>query len=140
MMKLRPLYLAETIYLNAYIIPRKLSAIIYVVNLFYKVHFSKKRITNKKRRVNLRSKGTKSHWQSKARIENALFWILTLFFCLPSYTKVILPMTYGINNDVYDGNSTSMHANSTLMRYEKITLHLYLEMDYLMNQERDSFS
>lgn len=47
---------------------------------------------------------------------------------------VILSMTYSISNDIYDGNSTSMHANVTLMKDEKVTLHLYLEMGYLMNQ------
>lgn len=31
-----------------------------------------------------------------------------------------------------------MRANATLMKYEKVSL--YLEMDYLMIQKRDSFS
>lgn len=53
---------------------------------------------------------------------------------------MILTMTCDISNDIYDGNSTSMHANATLMKYKKVALHLYLEMDSLMIQKMDSFS
>lgn len=47
-------------------------------------------------------------------------------------------MTCDISNDIYDRNSISMSANATLMKYEEVSL--YLEMDSLMIQKRDSFS
>lgn len=49
---------------------------------------------------------------------------------------MLLTMTCDINNDIYDGTSTDV--NATLMKYEKGTL--FLEMNSLMIQKRDSFS